>query len=233
MQAASLLKPPPRASGQADEAPLSDEERARRIKTLDPTERKVGTIGAIVAAVAAVATTLPYVANPNTPIRHAAGKNHSCTAPFKYVASIHECSVVYPRSHWVEVLLLMLVFALAIFVSVRIGRRSALGFTALLTGLAYETQVGILGLPFLAGGGWLLIRSWRVQRYGTPTAKGAARASRTAGSSTAASTQKAGSATRASGQAATTGPRRAPGPNKRYTPKAAPKKRAQPTRSSR
>ena len=66
----------------------------------------------------------------------------------------------------------LLLFALTLFVAVQLRRRSALGFAALMNGLAFETTTGsfILGLPFIFFGGWLLIRAWRVQQYGSPTA---------------------------------------------------------------
>ena len=104
-----------------------------------------------------------------SPVKLPVGKNHSCTSGFTYNKVANACEVVYDRAHWEFELAVLITFALAIFITVRVGRRSAVGFTALMAGLAFEAEVGILGVPFIFGGGWLLLRAWRVQRYGSPT----------------------------------------------------------------
>ncbi len=102
----------------------------------------------------------------------AALKNHACIAGFTYDKSSGKCTGkgTYSFNHWIVELAVLLAFALAIFVATRLGRRGPVGFAALMGGLAFEAYVGIFGVPFIAGGGWLLIRAWRVQRYGSPTA---------------------------------------------------------------
>jgi len=168
---------PPKPKGSAGEpgAPLTDEGKRRAILGLDPLERKVGLIGSGLAALIALTTTLPYVLKPKTPVNQTLApiKGHICAnRAFTYNKATNKCNgkVVYSLQHWEFALVILLLFALAIYVTVRIGRRGPVGFTALMAGLAYETQVGVLGLPFIAAGGWLLIRAWRVQRYGSPTA---------------------------------------------------------------
>ncbi len=51
-------------------------------------------------------------------------------------------------------------------------KRAPLSFLLFLGGFA---TLSLAGLPLLIVGGWLWVRSWRVQRYGTPDAKVAAR----------------------------------------------------------
>jgi len=219
---AALMKPgrPPTMSpGGGGPGAASDMEKRRAILSLDPLERKIGLLGAALAALLAMITTLPYVANPKTKVTVAA-KGRVCPVDFHYQSAAKNCLGAYARSHWVFEFGVLILFAAALFVTVRIGRRGAAGFTALMAGLAFETEVGILGLPFIAAGGWLLIRAWRVQRYGSPTATKAnpsgerrappPRAERPTREKRTKTTQKRG-----------------PVPSKRYTPKSS--KRRRPT----
>ena len=161
----------PRTGGTpGPQQPISEGEKKQAIFNLDPREKKYGLIGAALAAVIALWQVLPYLFNPKNPVKLPVGKNHSCTSGFKYHQAANACEAVYDRAHWGFELAVLLAFALAIFVTVRFGRRSAAGFAALMAGLAFEAEVGILGIPFIFGGGWLLMRAWRVQRYGSPTA---------------------------------------------------------------
>jgi hypothetical protein len=163
------LSVPRTGGGGSPPEPVSEDGKRQAIFNLDARERKWGLIGAALAAVIALWQDLPYVLNPKTPVKLPVGKNHSCTSGFTYHKVANACEAVYDRAHWEFELAVLLAFALALFITVRIGRRSGVGFTALMAGLAFEAEVGILGLPFIFGGGWLLLRAWRVQRYGSPT----------------------------------------------------------------
>jgi hypothetical protein len=215
---------PRRGSDSSDKPPtMTDDEKRQAILGLDPLERKIGLYGALLAALIAVTTQIGGVINPTKPVSQtlAATKAHTCTnKAFTYDKATGKCNgqVVYSLEHWLFALILLLAFAAALFVTVRIGRRGAMGFTALMTGFAFETQVGILGFPFIAAGGWLLIRAWRVQKYGSPTAT----KTRPAGDkpTPAARTDRPVRKKKSKGPVAT-----GPAPNKRYTPKAPKKKR--------
>ncbi|MGH9047424.1 MAG: hypothetical protein ACRDVW_08925 [Acidimicrobiales bacterium] len=207
--------------------PLSDAAKRKAILTIDVVERKVGLAAAGLGGLIALVTTVPYIINPKTKVSQtiAATKHKTCdVAGFVYDKSTKACNGkgTYTLEHWLFECVLLVAFALAIFVCVRIGRRGALGFTCLMAGLAFETQVGILGLPFIAAGGWLLIRAWRVQRFGSPTAT---KANPTGERRPAQSRTERAPAKPRGKKAAPTGPT----PNKRYTPKTAKKKRPAPT----
>lgn len=224
---------------------LSDEQVRQQVTGLDLTERKVGYLGAALAAVLALGATLPYVMNPHKAVtqtqKATAGSTwvtvggvpvkkatEVCPAHYSYSASGKDCVqlVFHDRQYWVFVLLVLLLLAIVLLVATRIGRRAPLGFAALLSGFAFESQVGLLGLPFIFGGGWLLVRAWRVQRYGTPNARGAMATAREGpprrGRSGAAG---GGRPAGKQGKAATATADRRPNPSasKRYTPKAKPK----------
>jgi len=171
---AALLRPPARPA-YTPAAPMGDVAKRAAVLNLDATERKIGMFGAGLAAILALVAAMPGVLHPKTTKvtqTIAALKNHTCIAGFSYVKSSGQCTGKGTLSfdHWIVELALLLAFAIAIFVATRLGRRGPVGFTLLMAGLAFEAYLGILGVAFIAGGGWLLIRAWRVQRYGSPTA---------------------------------------------------------------
>jgi len=222
---ASFFKPPARPSPIS----LTDEETRRRINRIDPTERKFGLAAAALAGAVALAAVLPYVLNPNRKVKQTAKANGTkCSTPtFVYNKTAHDCTgqVVYARSHWVFLLCVLIFFALTLFAAVQIGRRSMLGFAALMNGLAFESAVGTLfGLPFIVFGGWLLIRAWRVQRYGSPTAT-----KRTAGAAPPPRAVRQPRERKKKVDPPTPTGRQRPEPSKRYTPKTPTRKRPTPT----
>ncbi len=220
---AALFRPSPRPAPASANRPPTRE----AVLNLDHTERRIGLFGAGLAAVLALAAAMPGVLNPKTTkvtqtIRPL--KDHTCIAGFTYQKSSGQCTGKGTLSleHWVVELALLLAFAVAIFVATRFGRRGPVGFTLLMTGLAFEAYLGILGVAFIAGGGWILIRAWRVQRYGSPTAT----KSNPSGERRPQPTR----AERASRAKKAAGPeRKTPEASKRYTPKKAKKKRPAPT----
>jgi hypothetical protein len=222
---------PKKDASDEDERPLTEAEVKAKVIQLDPLERKIGYLGAGMALVIALLSQLPGALDPlHHPVSQnvTPGKNHSCGPGFKYENVAHvgfRCTgdVYYPASHWIGALVLMLVFALALLVTTRIGRRAPLGFAAVMTGLAYETQVGLLGIPFLFAGGWLLIRAWRVQRHGSTKRPGIGSSN---GARAANGSSRAPSA-RSSKKNEKAGPVK-PAASKRYTPKAPTKKRPTP-----
>lgn len=212
-----LFRPLPQATGGA---PATRE----AVLNLDHTEARIGLFGAGLAAVLAFAAAMPGVLNPKTTKvtqTISALKNHTCIPGFTYQKSSGQCTGKGTLSldHWIVELAILLAFAIAIFVATRFGRRGPVGFTLLMTGLAFEAYLGILGVAFIAGGGWILIRAWRVQRYGSPTAT----KSNPTGERRPAPTraERAGRAKQAKEPV-----RKGPEASKRYTPKKTKKKRS-------
>lgn len=151
---------------------LSDAERRRRINQIDSTERKVGLAAGALAGVFALVYTIPYMVGKISVATTTKPVHKACAHHYKYTlnpGAAATCNTVYPPSHYVFPLVIWLVFAAAILITVRVGRRALLAFTIVITGLAFGTF--ILLLPFLVAGGWLLLRAWRTQRYGAPTAR--------------------------------------------------------------
>lgn len=114
-------------------------------------------------------------------------------------------------------------FCLLGFEGIRRKRRTLVVFALFICGFAF-TVVGAapLGLALIIAGGWLMLRAYRIQKFGTANAKLAARQAATR------------PPRRERKQAARTPPKptghRPPTANKRYTPKAAPRRKvAKPT----
>ncbi len=217
----TFLKPPKPKAPKAEipeERPLTEEERRQQAIMLDPTERKIGYTGVLLGLLISFGLTLPYVFDRHLTVtvkQAGTPTGTTCTNGFVYTPKVGshaaQCTgkVVYPVSHWLVLMALLLVFTIAIYVTVRIGRRVPVGFAVLIAGIAYESIVGLLGVIFIVPGAWLLFKAWKVRRE---LATG--EVSPVVGDSPGRST-----------------PRRSPpvgaaGSNKRYTPKAPPAKAA-------
>jgi hypothetical protein len=230
---------PPKPKAEKPERPqqvsVTDAQKKRLVQQLDPLERRIGYIGAAIAALAAFIINLPGVINPNRLVSKTLAPLHGNVCPdpahFKLSHSGGHLSCVgqgtYSRGHYLTEMGIVLLFAVAMLVATRINRRAPLAFTALLTGLALETIIGLLALPYIVAAGWLLVRAWRSQRYGSPTAKGPPKDTQATPRSRSAD---AGSqrARRKPVDAKAETVRAKPDANKRYTPKAEQRKRVRP-----
>ena len=104
-------------------------------------------------------------------------------------------------------------------------RRTLVTFDLVFIGFAFTSFIGLVGFAFIFLGGWLFLRAWRLNRNGTVSGKVAARQSaerRAAGKSGSTASTKTKGGTKG---ASSTAERKAPTASKRYTPKAAPKKK--------
>ncbi|MGH8989169.1 MAG: hypothetical protein ACRDXC_11355 [Acidimicrobiales bacterium] len=211
---------------------MSDDEKRTRISGVDPTERKLGIAGAALGVVLAIYANVPGMVSKTSVLTTVKPKGKSCgtvigITHLHYVASTKSCNGVYPPSHYVLPLVVSLVLAVAIYVTVRIRRRAPLAFTMVMTGLAFGSLIVLL--PYGVAGGWIMLRAWRTQKYGAPTAK-SPMPGWTAPPPRGSTRRAKGAAPRArqgkgAGASAT---RRSPAANKRYTPKSPPKKKVAP-----
>jgi hypothetical protein len=227
----TFLRQPTQAPQEVpDFSRMSDTEKRSRIVTIDPAERKVGIIASILAAALALYFYFyPMVAK--IPVVTTVKPKGTTCAPLvgvkdlQYVKSTNTCNGVYPASHFILPLVVSVVFAIAIYVTVRIRRRSPLAFALVMTGLAFGSLFVLV--PYGLAGAWVMLRAWRTQKYGAPTARGRAlegwvppppRGSTRRPRSTGPSGSRRG---KAAEPEKSTG-RKPPTANKRYTPKAPP-----------
>ena len=189
---ATFLRPAkPRSpeAQEADDRPLTEEEQRRQARMLDPTERKIGIGATVLALIISLGLTVPYLVDRHLTVKvKQAGtpQGTTCSQGFTYSKvgnQAAQCTgnVVYPVSHWLVLMVLLLVFAAAIFITLRVGRRIPLGFAILVSGIAYESTVGLLGLLFIVPGAYLLFRAWKVSRPDTAYRSAASAAERPEG----------------------------------------------------
>jgi hypothetical protein len=115
---------------------------------------------------------------------------------------------------------IVLAFCALGFYALRKRRRSLVVFAFFVTGFSFTLIFAPLGFALIALGGWLLLRAYRIQKYGTPNAKMAAQEARARPPRR--ERKQAISSTSTSSKPAAYKP---PSANKRYTPKAAPRKK--------
>ncbi|HEY3844806.1 MAG TPA: hypothetical protein VGL48_16270 [Acidimicrobiales bacterium] len=200
----TFLRPAkPRNEPPADPEPdriLSPSERKAAMGTINAVEAKWSKGGLILAG--ALAIFLPVYVSAS----HTTGK-----AANKTISSISVTN---------QALLLggvVLLFCLLGFIALRRRRRTLLVFTFFIIGFAYTLVFPPLGFALILLGGWLMLRAYRIQKYGTANAKMAAR-------------EAATRPPRRERKAAAAAPPKptgykAPTSNKRYTPKAPTRKK--------
>jgi hypothetical protein len=100
-------------------------------------------------------------------------------------------------------------------------KRTLVAFDLFLIGFAFTLFVGLIGFGFILLGGFLLLRAWRINKYGTTNSKVIAReaAARPRGR------QRKEAARSTSKTSSAPGVRKPPTASKRYTPKAPPRKK--------
>jgi hypothetical protein len=177
------------------------------MRTLDPVERKwgfaVGAVPLVVALVnlavhAKVSVLKPLVLGRCLAPGHLVGK--SCTELVTQKASVPEVA-------------LLAFLGIVIMLSVWRSMRTLVAVATIFAGLAS----GLLGIVSIFYGGWLLLRSWRLQRYGVKDGAGVRKVA-TERAAVKREAKKSPLKLDAAGTKPVTS-------SKRYTPKAKPRKR--------
>jgi hypothetical protein len=180
---------------------LPPAERKAAMSALDPTEVK-WSLGALLLATVAGIAIPAYIIADNKVTK--AGKDTIAVAP--------------------DALLLggAIVLLCAIgFLALWKRKRTLVAFSLFLIGFGFTLFVGLTGFVFILLGGWLMLRAWRLNKYGTTNSKAIARE---------AAARPRGKDRKASASAARKVPTKAgvpkpPTANKRYTPKSPPRKK--------
>lgn len=189
------------------------------IMGLDNIERGISLFaGAIAMVLAAVVS--PHILHNTTVIDTIPlSKTKKCTAAalklgyHLYNEVCQKNRLTHPSAWWPQ-FLEILIIGLAIIGFALLRKRVGVIVSGLLLGLA----LGTVGLPFLFVGGWLIIRAFRLQRYGDPTFSGSGRAARELNQEKRAA-KREGRAVAPLTQKAPAPPPTPPSESKRYTPK--------------
>jgi hypothetical protein len=146
---------------------------------LDNFERTVGLIAGGLALVLASLYIHRLVGNTNLIVTSTLTKSKHCSKAalglgYKMVNKLCEETVLTHPSHWWPQFILIFVVGLAIIGFSLWRKRVGVAVCGFLLGLA----LGIAGLIYLFLGGWLVIRAFRLQKYGDASFAGSGRAAR-------------------------------------------------------
>ncbi len=202
-----LLRPTPPGDAPPDEPDriLRPEERKAAMSGLSAFEAKWSRVGIFVAIVLGVVFTLYLRAEHSektaTVIRH--GKKVKTAVPIS--------------DSWLLLGVILLVFCALGAWALQRRKRTLLAFSFFVIGFSFTLIFAPLGFAFIILGGWLMLRAYRIQKFGTPNAKMAAK-------------EAAARPPRRERKKAASTPSKPtaykpPTANKRYTPKAAPRRK--------
>jgi hypothetical protein len=190
-----------------DDAPdvLPLEDRKAAMSTLDPAETKWTLAALVLATLAGIAIPLYFIAE-NKVTKD--GKNSIAVAPdAKLLGGV-----------------ILILCALG-FAALWKKKRTLVAFSLFLVGFAFTLFVGLIGFGFILLGGFLMLRAWRINKYGTTDSKVIRRevAAQPRGRQRKEAAKAASkTATKAT---STPGVRKPPSASKRYTPKAPARKK--------
>lgn len=189
---------------------------------LDKTERVVSLIAGAIAMILA-AVEFPNLLHNRHIIETLKYKGQICPAGYKHVVTQCQKSVLVHPSYWLPQFLLIVVFGVGLIVFALLHKRVGVVTTGLILGLALATA----GLPFIFVAGWLIIRAFRLQKYGDATFRGSnQRAKQVASERRASGSSPRSRSKSAVGDGPTVpGHTAPPTASKRYTPKQKPRKR--------
>ena len=183
---------------------------------LDSLEQKISYVAAFVAG-ALAAIMAPHLFK-NTLVTDTAKLSSAKTCPTNYhlVHGVCQYTHLTHPIDWLPQFLEIIVFGAAIVLFAYRRKRAGVSAAALIMGLA----LGTAGLPFLLLGGWLIVRAFRLQKYGDASFSGSSKRAREM-----AQDRKAARAQGVRPRATDDATRILPAPSKRYTPKQRPRRR--------
>jgi hypothetical protein len=135
-----------------------------------------------------------------------------------HIVKVHGHNRAVPLSASYELVYgAVLLFCIVGFIGLWKRKRTLVVFSIMISGFAITIFSAPIGFAFIVLGGWLLLRAYRLQRYGTSNARGVARV--------AATRPPRERRTRGAAANAKPGTPKPPSASKRYTPKAAPRRK--------
>ncbi len=190
---------------------------------LDKFERGFSLAGAGIAFAVALVTAIEWVRNApiTTSVKPTKGLCPKHVPTYHLRAGLCTYKTIETSGYWeIRFAFVLIVAACLLYFALRRKRAGVICFTLFL-GLGLGVQ---LGLVFLLLGVWLLVRAWRLQRYGVATMRGSSRAAKEISQA-----KREGRAPRATSAKVADAPSpktaTAPVASKRYTPKKPPRKR--------
>jgi hypothetical protein len=185
---------------------------------LDKVERGISLLAGGLALVLALRITPDLFKNTRITATATPSKTNTCTNGYHLVHSLCEKLLTVHPSYYLPQFLLILVVGLGIAAFAYFRRRVGVIVGELLLGLA----LGRVGLIYLIFGAWLIIRAFRLQRYGDATFAGSGKKAREMSKA-----RREGRSTAAKDKTDKTAAPlpKPPAESKRYTPKKPPPKK--------
>ena len=197
--------PPPKPAVGDEPEIIPPERRKAAMTRLDPQEVRWSFLAFLLATIAGVAIPAYIVASNKITKR---GKNTIAVAPDAWLLGGA-----------------ILLFCVIGFVLIWKRRRSLLAFDLFLIGFGFTLFIGLVGFLFILLGGFLLLRAWRINKYGTTNSKVIGRQTAAARKERAGGTKTATSKSTKSKATYDPDARKPPVASKRYTPKSPPRKK--------
>ena len=199
--------PPPKPAVGDEPEIIPPERRKAAMTRLDPQEVRWSFLAFLLATIAGVAIPAYIVASNKITKR---GKNTIAVAPDAWLLGGA-----------------ILLFCAIGFVLIWKRRRSLLAFDLFLIGFGFTLFIGLVGFVFILLGGWLLLRAWRINKYGTTNSKVIAKETAAARKDRGGASKGTASKGTRTKSKATYDPdaRKPPVASKRYTPKSPPRKK--------
>ena len=190
---------------------------------LDSFERKISLVGAGTAVIFALATVTEWIKNAATIATAAPSTTNTCPTGYHFVKVKSLCEKVThtSRGQWEVRFLFITIVALCILYFALRRKRAGVAYFSIFLGLGLGVATGLV---FFFLGAWLIVRAYRLQKYGDASFFGSNRVAKETGQA-----RRAHRATRAASKTesspTTTKTAAAPTASKRYTPKKPPRRR--------
>jgi len=187
---------------------------------MDPIERKISLFAVGLAMVISIVFGINWVGKAAWASSQKFVKGKACPAAFpNHVKDF--CALVNAQSHWATQFLFVFVIGLVILFFALRRKRAGVACFACFLGIA----LGLYGVVFLFLGVWLIVRAFRLQRYGEASWTASNKVAREMAQARKEGRDPTPKASATKAPAATPGPVAPPSASKRYTPKQKPRKR--------
>ena len=189
---------------------------------MDDVERKVSLFGVGIAMVVSLIYVIAWIRKSPVITKQAYVKGKACPPAFsKHVGSYCEHILRQTNSFWATHFLLVFVVGLIILFFALRRKRAGVACFACFLGVGLQ----VVGLVFLFLGVWLIVRAFRLQRYGEASWSGSNKAAREMAQARREGREPKVKSKAVAAPAPTPGPVAPPKASKRYTPKQKPRKR--------
>ena len=189
---------------------------------LDRVERNVSFFGVAIAMIISLVSLVAWIKKSPVITTKKYVKGKTCPSSYpKHVGEFCEHVLKASDSYWATRFLFIFVVALLLLFFTLRRKRAGVACFSVFLGIG----IGIAGVVFVFMGAWLIVRAFRLQRYGEASWSGSNRAAKELAQARREGRVSTPKSTSASASTAPPGPAAPPSASKRYTPKQKPRKR--------